>query len=503
LFSKILIANRGEIAVRITRTCHEMGIAVVAVYSEADTDAMHVQLADEAVFIGAAAPQQSYLNGERIIEVALETGAQAIHPGYGFLSEAPEFAAAVREAGIVFIGPPEDAIRKMGVKTEARSIMEAAGVPVVPGFQSENASDEDFQREADRIGYPLMVKAAGGGGGKGIRIVHSSGNLVEAIESARREAYHAFNDETVFLEKYIEHGRHIEVQVLADTHGNTVHLFERECSIQRRHQKIIEETPSPLLTPATREAMGQAAVDAAKAVNYVNAGTVEFIADQGANFYFLEMNTRLQVEHPITEMVVGVDLVRLQIKVAAGEALPFTQDDLSQRGHAIECRVYAEDPANNFLPSIGPVLETEEPEGINIRVDTGIKSGNEVTIHYDPMIAKLIVLAENRDQAIQKMDWALQRYIILGLTTNIRFLRKVLGHPIFEAGEATTHFVDDNLGDWQHDHESLPHEALIAVALNDMLGKPIAASGAIADAQSDGDVYSPWDRGDNFRLGTG
>ncbi len=448
MFTKILIANRGEIAVRLTRACHELGIRAVVVYSEADADALHTRLADEAVLIGPPPPSQSYLNGARLIEAAQQTGCEAIHPGYGFLSEAPDFAQSVRDAGLVFIGPPAEAIRKMGVKTEARAIMEAAGVPIVPGFQADDATEADFLRAAERIGYPVMVKAAGGGGGKGIRIVHAPADLPDALAAARRESEHAFGDPTLFLEKYVEHGRHIEFQVLADAHGHTVHLFERECSIQRRHQKIIEETPSPLLTPEVRARMGQAAVDAARAVGYVNAGTVEFIADTSGAFYFLEMNTRLQVEHPITEMVTGVDLAAQQIRIAAGEPLPFAQSDLTQRGHAIECRVYAEDPDNGFLPAIGPVLRTVEPAGPGVRVDAGIVTGDQVTIHYDPMIAKVIALAATRDAAIRKMDRALSQYVILGVTTNLRFLRDVLNHPAFLAGEISTGFIDERLANW-------------------------------------------------------
>ncbi|PJF38997.1 MAG: pyruvate carboxylase subunit A, partial [Phototrophicales bacterium] len=392
------------------------------------------------------------------------TSSEAIHPGYGFLSEAPTFAEAVEAAGITFIGPSAKAIQQMGVKTEARSLMEAAGVPVVPGFQSADATPEDFSREAERIGYPIMVKAAGGGGGKGIRVVYHPSELKDAITSARREALHAFNDPTVFLERYIDHGRHIEVQVLADHHGNVIHLFERECSVQRRHQKIIEESPSPFLTPEVRYRMGEAAVNAARAVNYVNAGTVEFIVDNDSNFYFLEMNTRLQVEHPVTEFVTGIDLVRAQIMIASGQPLPFTQQDIVQRGHAIEARIYAEDPSNNFLPAIGKIHHIVEPSGAGIRVDSGIDSGMEVTIHYDPMIAKLIVYAEERESAIRKMDWALSQYVILGSTTNLQFLRDIIQHPIYELGEATTRFVDEFMSDWQPPVQELPTEALIAVA---------------------------------------
>ena len=497
MFNKILIANRGEIAVRIIRACQEMGIKTVTVYSDPDKFAPHVQLANEAVHIGAASASESYLNGDLIIEVAKQTNAEAIHPGYGFLSEAPSFARAVRDAGLVFIGPSAEAIEQMGVKTEARRLMQAANVPTVPGFQSAEATVDDFVDAANDIGYPIMVKAAGGGGGKGIRIVHGAEELPDAIESARREALHAFNDATVFLEKYIAHGRHIEVQVLADQHGNVVHLFERECSVQRRHQKIIEETPSPFINEVVRHEMGQAAVEAARAVNYVNAGTVEFIVDEDANFYFLEMNTRLQVEHPVTELVTGIDIVKAQIHVANGDSLSFTQDDISQRGHAIEARVYAEDPANNFFPAIGHLYYLIEPQGSGIRVDSGIMSGSEVTIHYDPMIAKLIVYAETREDAIRKMDWALGQFVVLGLTTNIAFLRDIMQHPIFNLGEATTHFVDEYLADWHPPKKEPGHVALIAAAIGEVSQRKVS----VAETSLDHDPYNPWSRSDRFRIG--
>lgn len=498
MFKKILIANRGEIAVRIIRACQELGISTVAVYSEADANALHTRLADETVLIGPPFPTESYLNRQRLIEATLQTQSEAIHPGYGFLSESPDFARAVREAGLVFVGPSADAIQKMGIKTEARAIMQAAGVPVVPGFQSDGASEADFVREADRIGYPVMVKAAGGGGGKGIRIVHERGELPDAIASARREALNAFNDSTVFLERYIAKGRHIEVQVLGDAQGNIVHLFERECSIQRRHQKIIEETPSPFITDEIRQKIGRAAVDAARAVNYVNAGTVEFIVDEDKNFYFLEMNTRLQVEHPITEFVTGVDLVKAQIRIAAGETLPYRQEDIYQRGHAIECRIYAEDPNNHFLPAIGPLLQMVTPRGPGIRVDTGVETGDAVTIHYDPMIAKMIVYAETRADAIQKADRALGQTIILGLTTNLQFLRDVIQHPVLARGEATTHFIDEFFSDWQSPDSTPSDFALIAAALSEM--QELAAPVAGGSGDEVGDRFSPWSRADGFRL---
>lgn len=495
MFSKILIANRGEIAARIMRTCRRLGIATVAVYSEADAGAYHTREADQSVLLGPPPPAQSYLLGEHIIQAALQTGAQAIHPGYGFLSENAGFAQAVRDAGLIFIGPEADAIAQMGSKTAARALMEAADVPVVPGYQ-EGGDDAAFSRAAGRIGYPVLVKAAAGGGGKGMRVVHQPEALADALASARREAGNAFGDATVFLEKYIAEPRHVEFQILADVHGNTVHLFERDCSVQRRHQKIIEETPSPVLTPALRARMGEAAVAAARAVNYQNAGTVEFIVDRAGNFYFLEMNTRLQVEHPVTEMVTGLDLVELQLQVAAGEPLPFTQADLAQRGHALECRVYAEDPANNFLPAIGPVLLADEPDGV--RVDAGVKTGDEVTIHYDPMISKVIVHAPTRAAAIQQMQWALQHYTLLGLTTNIPFLRAVLDHPVFQQGDATTAFIDQHMPAWQGTQTAPSNEALIALALQDLFAQRRADEPA---RLASGDPYNPWLLGDGFRMG--
>ena len=494
---KILIANRGEIAVRIIKACQEMGLKTVAVYSEADAEARHVRLADETVAIGPPAPTQSYLQGTKLIAAAQKTGCQAIHPGYGFLSENAAFVEAVQEAGLIFIGPDAASIRQMGTKTAAREIMEKAGVPVVPGYNGGGSLDEFITAAAD-IGYPVLAKAAAGGGGKGMRIVYAPEDLVESIKAAQREAKNAFGDDEIYLEKYIEQPHHVEFQILADRHGTTLHLFERECSIQRRHQKIIEETPSPLLNEALRQKMAKAAIEAARAVNYVNAGTIEFLVDEDGHFYFLEMNTRLQVEHPITELVTGIDLVQAQLLVAAGEPLPFKQSDIIQRGHALECRVYAEDAANQFLPSIGPVLQAIEPTGNGIRVDSGVSSGDKVTVHYDPMIAKVIVYAHNRAAAIQKMDYALKHYAILGVKTNIPFLRALLAHPSFGMGKTTTHFIQNHFANWQFEQNQPPDIALIAAALFERLH---ARETAGKTASPGSDPYNPWLRADQFRIG--
>lgn len=493
MLRKCLIANRGEIAVRIIRACRELGMRAVAVCSDADARARHVQLADEAYDIGPANPAHSYLDGTKLVQTALAAGCDCVHPGYGFLAESAAFAQAVVEAGLTWVGPGPDAIRLMGVKTEARALMAQAGVPLVPGFQSDDADDAAFVEAAARIGWPVMVKAAGGGGGKGIRVVYNPAELPEALAAARREAQHAFGDPRLFLERYIEQARHVEIQVLADAHGHTVHLFERECSAQRRHQKIVEESPSLLLTPATRARMGQAAVEAARAVGYVNAGTVEFIATPGGAFYFLEMNTRLQVEHPVTEQVTGLDLVQLQFRVAAGELLPFAQADITQRGHAIECRIYAEDPYNGFLPAVGPVLRFIPPEGPGVRVDAGIQSGSEITIHYDPLVAKVIASAPDRAQAIARMQRALAETVVLGTTTNLPFLRALLAHPVFLAGEVDTGFVDAHLGDLLPPAAPPSDAALLAAALLDREAAPDTGA---HPAQPD-----PWSRADGFRLG--
>ena len=498
--SKILIANRGEIAVRLMRACQALNLRTVAIYSEADDHAMHVRLADEAIPIGPPPPKESYLRGDKIIAAAKSVGAQAIHPGFGFLSENADFADAVRDAGLIFIGPTGDAIRAMGSKTRARALMQAAGVPIVPGYSPRphpQPLSQWARGEADQIGYPILVKAAAGGGGKGMRIVHQPDQLIEAIEAAQREAAKAFGDATIFLEKYIEGARHIEFQVFGDAQGNVVHLFERECSTQRRHQKIIEETPSPLLDDDLRERMGQAAVAAAKAVAYQNAGTIEFIVDpRTREFYFLEMNTRLQVEHPITELLTGRDLVNLQLHVAQGKALPFTQADVSRRGHAIECRIYAEDPANNFLPAVGKVLLAQFPVAPGVRVDSGLETDDEISIHYDPMIAKVSVLGEDRADAIRKMDWALRHTIILGVTTNISFLRDVLKHRVFQRGEVTTDFIEREMGAWQPNVDGARDLALIAAALSEMTSQRISESASHGEA-----AYDPWQVADRFRAG--
>jgi acetyl-CoA carboxylase biotin carboxylase subunit len=499
MFNKILIANRGEIAVRVIRACREMGIRSVAVYSEADAASLHVRLADEAYPIGPAPALQSYLNQEHILHAAQASRAEAIHPGYGFLSENAGFAEAVAQAGMVFIGPPASAIRAMGDKAAARAVAQQAGTPVTPGYQGAD-DDQALIEAAPGIGYPLLVKAAAGGGGKGMRVVRRPEELAEAIASARREAEHAFKDSRLILERYIQNAHHVEFQILGDQHGHMLYVFERECSVQRRHQKIIEESPSPLLDETLRREMGQAAVAAAQAAGYTNAGTMEFIVDPHTRqFYFLEMNTRLQVEHPVTEMISGLDLVQWQIRIAAGERLPFKQEELRARGHAIECRLYAEDPANGFLPATGSLLRFIEPKGPGVRVDTGVTSGDEISIHYDPMIAKLIVHAEDRPAAIRKMLAALRDTVLLGLTTNARFLQDVLTDEQFQAGQVHTTWVEPRFAGWQHPTCDLPPEALIAAALTQLQ----ASDNATGQVEAGVDPYSPWRLSSGFRLGEG
>ena len=441
MFKKILIANRGEIAVRVIRACREMGIASVVVYSDVDRAALHVLQADEAYAIGAAPAAESYLNIGRIIDVAKKSGADAVHPGYGFLSENPGFALACDEAGVKFIGPSAESMELMGSKTRARQGMEKAGVPFVPGTSRGIESLVEAQKVAARLGYPVMLKAAAGGGGKGMRLVENESEFASALESARSEAQRAFGDGEVYLEKAIVNPRHIEMQVLADEHGNCVYLGERECSVQRRHQKVLEECPSPGVTPEIRQRMGEVAVRVAKAAKYANAGTIEFLADNAGNFYFLEMNTRLQVEHPVTELVTGMDLVQLQIRIAAGEKLPFTQADVNLRGHAIECRVYAEDPANDYFPSPGEIALLSEPAGPGIRVDSGIYVGWNVPLEYDPLLAKLIGYGEGREQAIGRLKRALDEYTVGGVKTNLALFRRILSDPEFLAGNTDTGLI--------------------------------------------------------------
>ena len=439
----VLVANRGEIAVRVLRTCHERGLRTVAVYSTPDRSAPHVRLADEAYHIGPAAAAESYLDQEKIIEVAQRSGADAIHPGYGFLSENADFAEACADAGVHFVGPPPEAIRAMGDKTAARQLMKEAGVPMAPGTTDAVAGTEEGEEIAAEIGYPVLIKAAAGGGGKGMRIVHEPENFAGAMDRAQGEAESSFGDGRVFIEKYIEEPRHIEFQILADHHGNTIHLFERECSIQRRHQKVIEEAPSSVLTPEVRREMGEAAVAAAESCGYRNAGTVEFLVDKDLNYYFMEMNTRLQVEHPVTEWVTGVDLVAEQLRVAQGEELGYTTDDLSIDGHAVESRVYAEDPASNFLPDPGPLKRHAAPSGFGVRVDAGVEEGGEVLIHYDPMISKLTTWGRDRITAIDRMIRALDEYEVASMATTIPFCRFAMEHEGFRQGDFTTHFVDE------------------------------------------------------------
>ncbi|NOY37263.1 MAG: acetyl-CoA carboxylase biotin carboxylase subunit [Chlorobi bacterium] len=451
MIQKILIANRGEIALRIIRSCRELKIPTVAVYSEADRNALHVRFADEAYLIGPAPSAESYLSMDKILEVAKQSGADAIHPGYGFLSENAEFAEKIKSAGLIFIGPPPGAIRTMGDKITARQTMIDAGVPVVPGIQKNIRNEADADHIVKEVGLPVMLKASAGGGGKGMRLVHKKGELLPSLRAAKSEALTAFGNDAVYVEKYIESPHHIEFQILGDQHGNYIHLGERECSVQRRHQKVVEETPSVLMTPELRAEMGEKAIAAARSVNYIGAGTVEFLVDDHGKYYFLEMNTRLQVEHPVTELVTGIDLVKEQILVASGERLSLKQSDIHQHGHALECRIYAEDPENNFMPSPGKVLAIREPQGAGVRVDGYIYSGFEIPIYYDPMIAKLITYGANRDEALRRMRRALDEYMILGVKTSIPFLKRIVNQPDFTTGNYNTHFIEDH-----HDELFLP-----------------------------------------------
>jgi len=501
MFKKVLIANRGEIACRVIKACQEMGIKTVAVYSEVDEKAPHVQLADEAHPLGDPTPIKSYLNIEKIMQVAMESGSEAIHPGYGFLSENANFAAECEKNKIKFIGPRSEVIRKMGSKIESKIMMEAAGVPVIPGFFSNKPTTIDqLLGKGIRIGFPLMVKASSGGGGKGMRVVRKKSELRDALEGAQRESLSAFGDGTLLLEKYLDSPRHIEFQILADEHDHIIHLCERECSIQRRHQKVIEETPSTALSPDLRKRMGEAAVAVAKTAGYTNAGTVEFMFSNG-QFFFMEMNTRLQVEHPITELTTGIDLVKWQLRIAAGELLTIQQQDIQPRGHAIECRIYAEDPERNFLPCTGTLTEFVPPHGVNVRHDVGVSAGYVITPHYDPMLGKLIVHAETRNDAIQKMLWALSNYVTMGVTTNIDFLKKVIEHEAFRRGDITTHFIEDHLKEYAPSKDRPPIEVLVAAGIFDELMSKAATTGE-KSVTIDADHNSPWTIGGKWRIGT-
>jgi len=499
--NKILVANRGEIALRVMRACREMGIPTVAVYSTSDDAALHVQFADEAVCIGPPPPLESYLNIEKIIATAKDRGADAVHPGYGFLAENPDFARRCEEERITFIGPGSEAMRLLGNKVESRKTMVAAGIPVIPGMMAGGSDCEALGREAAGMGFPVLVKAAGGGGGKGMRIIREEKELEECVSSCMREAKSAFGDATIYLEKYIEQPRHIEFQILADKHGNVVHLFERECSIQRRYQKIVEETPSVALTPELRQEMGSVAVRVAQTAGYTNAGTVEFLLDGKGSFYFLEVNARIQVEHPITEAVVGLDLVKQQIRIASGEKLALKQEDLRQRGHAIECRIYAEDPENGFLPCAGKILFVKEPEGPGIRCDSGIFSGCEVSVHYDPILSKLVVWDETREQACRRMASALREYVILGIKTTTCFLTDVVQHPAFLEGKTHTGFIPLHFADWKMPplEESESRIALLSAAAfsrNAKGGAKVRGGSAALARES----ASPWVTGGRWRI---
>lgn len=499
MFKKLLIANRGEIVQRLILACHELGITAVAVYADADAGAAWLQLADEAYPLPGTAASDTYLNQSLILQIAHQCGAEAIHPGYGFLSENADFATACAAAGLVFVGPRPEALAKMGSKAVARQLAEAAGVPIVPGIDGANLSDEALQTAVADMPFPLLIKASAGGGGKGMRVVWQADELATAVQAARSEARSAFGDDHILIEKYFTEIHHVEIQVLGDEHGQVVHLFERECSIQRRHQKIIEESPAPIIqNDELRQRMAAAAVALAQQVNYSSVGTVEFIVDGRGDFYFLEMNTRLQVEHPITELVTGVDLAVWQIRVAAGERLSFTQADVQARGHAIECRIYAEDPAQQFLPSIGTIAHYQRPFGPGVRVDDGIASGSVVTPYYDPMLAKVITWGQTRDEAIRKMIRALRQTVILGITSNIPYLLAILQEAHFQAGQTSTNYLQVHLPDWRSADEVVTDEVWLATAVLELLqgggGKLRALAGEEGSAS-----FDPWQEGSRWR----
>ncbi|WP_226597224.1 acetyl/propionyl/methylcrotonyl-CoA carboxylase subunit alpha [Marinobacter nauticus] len=494
MFNKILIANRGEIACRIIQTAHRMGIRCVAVYSEADANARHVAMADEAFYIGPAPSSESYLRADKIIEIAKESGAQAIHPGYGFLSENTDFAEACEANDIVFIGPPSSAIAAMGSKSAAKAIMEDAGVPLVPGYHGKDQSPDLLRAEAEKCGFPLLLKAVAGGGGKGMRVVENMAEFDDALAAAQREAKNAFGNPDMLIERYLTQPRHVEIQVFCDQSGNGIYLAERDCSVQRRHQKVLEEAPAPGLSEDTRKAMGEAAVRAAQAINYVGAGTVEFLYDVDGSFFFMEMNTRLQVEHPVTEMVTGQDLVEWQLKVAWGEPLPLTQDQVKTRGHAIEARIYAEDPDQDFLPATGTLRYLSTPdESAHVRVDTGVTEGDEISIHYDPMIAKLIVWDETREQAVNRMVQALEHYRIAGLKTNIRFLHAAVDAQPFREAELTTNFIATH-NDLLFPKSRLDLDKALVLAAGFILEQRKSAEPVTADP------WSPFGRKNSWRM---
>ena len=496
MFTKVLVANRGEIACRVMRTARRLGIRTVAVHSEADANARHVRLADEAVLIGPPPARESYLDGARIIEAARATGAQAVHPGYGFLSENADFADACEKAGLAFIGPPASAIRAMGSKSAAKALLEKADVPLTPGYHGDEQDPALLAREAKRIGYPVLVKASAGGGGRGMRRVDRPEDLEAALAACKREAMQAFGDDRVLLERYVLRPRHVEIQVFGDRHGGCVHLFERDCSVQRRHQKILEEAPAPGLTPERRAAMGAAAVEAARAVGYVGAGTVEFIVDPAGAFFFMEMNTRLQVEHPVTEMITGLDLVEWQLRIAAGEPLPLRQEQLQIDGHAIEARIYAEDPEKGFLPSTGRLVHLAAPEtSYHVRIDAGVEEGDEITPYYDPMIAKLVVWDHSRDRALARMRAALAQLRIVGVANNVEFLARLVASPAFASGDLDTELIERERELLFPADRGTPEEVWLLAALAELEREQReAAAAAPAEARS------PWNARDGWRL---